>query len=169
VTPEQAVELARFAPTAVRRVGLFVEPTEEELEAALAVVPLDILQLYTSAERAAALGARFGKPVWRGVSVAAQADLPVDAEGVDAFLLDAKPSPASTRPGGNAMRFDWSLIAGWSAPAPWVLAGGLDPDNVAEAVAATGAETVDVSSGVESAPGRKDPARIRAFVAAAKR
>ncbi len=98
----------------------------------------------------------------------AAADLPGAADGADALLLDAKPSPAATRPGGNARAFDWSLLAGWSAPAPWVLAGGLTPGNVAEAVRITGAATVDVSSGVERAPGEKDPALIRAFIAAAR-
>ena len=152
----------------MKRVGLFVEPSEAEIAAALAAAALDILQLYTSAERMP----RAPRPV-RPAGLARRrhrvpADLPTTAEGADALLLDAKPAPDATRPGGNALRFDWSLIADWAAPAPWILAGGLTADNVAEAIRATGATIVDVSSGVESAPGRKDPALIRAFLAAAK-
>ena len=145
-----------------------MDPSEAEIAAALAAVPLDILQLYTRAGRAAALRARFGLPVWRAVGVATAGRLPATAEGADALLLEPgrrrrhaarrQRAPAST---GRCSR-------GWAAPAPWVLAGGLTPANVAEAIRATGAATVDVSSGVESAPGRKDPALIRAFIAAAK-
>lgn len=168
VSPARAAQLAAAVPAGVKRVGLFVDPSEAEIAAALAAVPLDILQLNTSAGRAAALRARFGLPVWRAAGIASRADLPATAEGADALLLDATPAPGATRPGGNAARFDWSLLAGWAAPAPWILAGGLTPANVAEAIRATGAAIVDVSSGVESAPGRKDPALIRAFLAAAK-
>ncbi|HEY6432679.1 MAG TPA: N-(5'-phosphoribosyl)anthranilate isomerase, partial [Acetobacteraceae bacterium] len=82
-------------------------------------------------------------------------------------VIEAKPPELATRPGGNAARFDWSVLCGWRAPIPWTLAGGLSPDNVAGAIRATGASAVDVSSGVERAPGIKDPALIRAFVAAA--
>ena len=95
-------------------------------------------------------------------------DLPRDDRGADRLLLEAKPPPEATRPGGNAVSFDWSLLKGWQAPAPWILAGGLTPDNVAEAIRVSGAPAVDVSSGVESERGRKDPALIRAFIAAAR-
>jgi phosphoribosylanthranilate isomerase len=98
----------------------------------------------------------------------ARSDLPPDAGGADALLLDAKPPKGATRPGGNAVAFDWSLLAGWTAPYPWILAGGLTPDNVADAIAVTGAPCVDVSSGVEVGPGRKCPALIRGFVAAVR-
>ena len=101
------------------------------------------------------------------MEIATATDLPTAAPGIDALLLDAKPPADATRPGGNARQFDWSLLAGWHAPAPWLLAGGLTPANVAAAIRATGAEAVDVSSGVESTPGVKDAARIAAFVAAA--
>ena len=100
--------------------------------------------------------------------VAAAADLPAGAGGADRLLVEAKPPPGATRPGGNAVRFDWSLLRGWSAPAPWILAGGLTSDNVAEAIHVTGASAVDVSSGVENARGVKDPALIRAFIANAR-
>jgi phosphoribosylanthranilate isomerase len=95
-------------------------------------------------------------------------DLPRDALGADVLLLEAKPPPEASRPGGNAVSFDWSLLRGWQAPVPWILAGGLTPDNVVSAIHASGATAVDVSSGVERRRGVKDPALIRAFIANAK-
>ncbi len=167
VTPAEAARLAAHAPPGPRRVGLFVAPGDDEIAAALAALPLDILQIHaTPAARAAEIRARFGRPVWRAVPVASPADLPHDAGGADALLLDAPAPPSATRPGGNANCFDWSLLAGWRAPGEWVLAGGLTPANVAAAVQATGAKIVDVSSGVEGSPGVKDPALIRRFLAA---
>jgi phosphoribosylanthranilate isomerase len=145
------------------RVGLFVGPTAAAIEAVLAAIPLDVLQVYGPVD-VPALRARFGLPVWHAIGVDAAADLPREAGGADALVLEAKPPPAATRPGGNATRFDWSLLRDWTAPAPWVLAGGLTPDNVTEAIRATGATTVDVSSGVEIARGVKDPALIRQFI-----
>ena len=168
VTPAQAATLAARHPDGPLRVGLFVDPAEAEVAAALAALRLDILQLYTAPERVAALRARFGVPVWRAVGVAVAADLPAEAGGADALLIEAKPPPGATRPGGNAARIDWALLRGWAAPAPWILAGGLTPDNVAAAIRASGAPAVDVSSGVETAPGVKDPALIHAFVRAAR-
>jgi phosphoribosylanthranilate isomerase len=168
VTPAEAAALSARHPGRAGRVGLFVDPDPAQIAAVLDALPLDALQIYAPAARAAALRARFGVPVWRAVGIAGAADLPNTAAGADALLLEAKAPKDATRPGGNARRFEWSALRGWSAPAPWILAGGLDPDNVAEAIAATGAAVVDVSSGVESAPGRKDPALIRRFVLAAK-
>jgi phosphoribosylanthranilate isomerase len=168
VTPAQAAALSARHPGGAGRVGLFVDPDPAQIDAALAALPLDALQIYASAARAADLRAQFGVPVWHGVGVAGPTDLPTAAAGVDALLLDAKPAKDATRPGGNAHRFDWAALRGWRAPAPWVLAGGLDPDNVADAIAATAASAVDVSSGVESAPGRKDPALIHRFIARAR-
>jgi phosphoribosylanthranilate isomerase len=110
------------------------------------------------------LRARFGKPVWRPAGISQASDLPATMGSADALLLEARPPPAATRPGGNAVSFNWSLLRGWNAPGPWVLAGGLTPDNVSAAIAETGATTVDTSSGVESARGVKDPALIRAFI-----
>jgi phosphoribosylanthranilate isomerase len=100
--------------------------------------------------------------------VATAADLPVAPGAADRLLIEGKPPPDATRPGGNAVRFDWSLLRGWHAPVPWILAGGLTADNVAEAVRITGAWAVDVSSGVELTRGVKDPALIRAFIANAR-
>jgi len=167
VTPARAAELGA-RPGVPATVGLFVQPTDAEIEATLAMVSLDILQLYTDAPRAAAIRARFARPVWRPVGVATAADLPREADGVDAWLIEAKPPPGATRPGGNAALFDWTILAGWRASRPWLLAGGLTPDNVAEAIRATAAPAVDVASGVEREKGRKDPALIAAFAAAVR-
>jgi phosphoribosylanthranilate isomerase len=168
VTPAQAAALSSRHAGGPRRVGLFVAPEADEVAAVLAVLKLDALQLYVPAERAAELGAHFGLPVWRAVGIAARADLPHDAGGADRLLIEAKAPAEARHPGGNAVAFDWSLLSGWTAPCPWVLAGGLTPGNVATAIRATGAPAVDVSSGVERAPGVKDPALIRAFIAAAR-
>ena len=167
VTPVQAASLSARHKGGPLRVGLFVDPTDAAIGAAMNAVRLDILQVYGACD-AAALRARFGVSVWRPVGIETAADLPRDAGGADALLLEARPPPAATRPGGNAATFDWSLLRDWRPPAPWVLAGGLTPDNVAAAVRATGATIVDVSSGVERARGVKDVALIRAFIANAR-
>ncbi len=164
VTPARAKELAARHKDALPRVGLFVNPTEAIIAEVLADVPLDILQLYGARDALPALRARFGRPVWRPVGVAAAEDLPSGLEGADALLVEAKPPADATHPGGNAVRFDWTLPRNWHAPGPWLLAGGLDPGNVAEAIRLSGAEAVDVSSGVESAKGVKDPTLIQAFI-----
>ena len=160
----EAAALSARCPGGPLRVGLFVDPTEDQIAAVLAAMHLDILQVYGQCPPIAALRARFGRPIWRPVAIDGAADLPANDHGADCLLLEAKPPPAATRPGGNAISFDWNLLRGWVAPAPWVLAGGLTPDNVAAAIRATGATAVDVSSGVESVRGRKDPALIRAFI-----
>lgn len=167
VTPAQAAALSARHPEGPQRVGLFVDPTEAMIASVLDTMSLDILQLYGPFDPQA-LRARFGVTIWRAVGVDSATDLPRDAGDADALLLEAKPPPDATRPGGNAALFDWSLLRGWSAPAPWVLAGGLTPANVAAAVRVTGAEAVDVSSGVERSRGVKDPALIRAFIANAR-
>ena len=167
VTPQRAAELAA-RPGLPTLVGLFVKPEDAEIAAVLAAVKLDVLQVYVDAPRAADIRARFGLPVWRAVGVSATTDLPRDPGGVDGFVIEAKAPPGATRPGGNAVTFDWSILAGWQAPAPWLLAGGLGPDNVAEAIRATGATAVDVASGVEREKGIKDPALVAAFARAAR-
>jgi phosphoribosylanthranilate isomerase len=172
VTPEQAARLSLRVPPpdagGPGRVGLFVDPTDQEIIEALRAVPLDALQLYSDALRTAELRARFGIAVWRAVGISERADAPDALAGADALVLEARAPADAARPGGNARSFDWSLLAGWRAPGPWILAGGLDPANVAEAVRVSAAAAVDVSSGVERAPGVKDRALIRAFVAAAR-
>ncbi|MDE2517023.1 MAG: phosphoribosylanthranilate isomerase [Rhodospirillales bacterium] len=172
ILPAQAAALSARAPGPQAggplRAGLFVDPDAAMIAATLAEVKLDILQIYAPLARAAALAASFGLPFWHPTGVSGRDDLPRDAGSAAALLIETKAPKQATRPGGNGAMFDWRLLRGWTAPAPWLLAGGLTPDNVAEAIAVTGAAGVDVSSGVEAAPGRKDPARIRAFIAAAK-
>lgn len=165
VTPVRAAALAGGVPSSV---GLFVAPTDDDVAAVLAAVPLSVLQIYDGPDRCAALRARFGVPVWRAVGIATAADLPAAAGGVDGFVIEAGPPEGATRPGGNAVAFDWSILRGWRAPLPWILAGGLTSGNVAAAIRATAAPAVDVSSGVERSRGKKDPEMIRAFVAAAR-
>lgn len=155
------------ADARVPRVGLFVVPEPETIEAVLKVQDLEVLQIYAGAAECRAMRARFGVKVWRAVGVSDAADLPRDDEGLDGFVIESKPPQGADRPGGNATAFDWAVMRGWRAPAPWLLAGGLTPANVAAAVRASGAAAVDVSSGVESAPGEKSVPLIRDFVAAA--
>lgn len=173
VTFSQAAELAKVSPEGVTKVALTVNADDEFLTEMLSIVPVDILQLHgsESVERVAEVKARFGLPVMKAVGVAKESDLPaLDAYSAvaDQLLVDAKPPKGSALPGGNAVAFDWRLIAGRKWTVPWMLAGGLTPDNVAEAIRLTGAKMVDVSSGVESAPGIKDLDKIAAFVRAAK-
>ncbi|WP_134726595.1 phosphoribosylanthranilate isomerase [Paracoccus luteus] len=167
-----AAALAALAPVGMARVGLFVNPDDATLDATLAQVPLDIVQLHgaETPARVAEVKARTGLPVMKAVGIAGPADLDAlwdYALAADLLLVDAKPAPGADLPGGNGLAFDWRLLAGRRMLKPWMLAGGLTPGNVAEAIRLTGAPAVDVSSGVESAPGVKDPGLIRAFVAAA--
>ena len=162
-----AATLSRQLRGRVPVVGLFVDPTEDDIARVLAETRLDILQLYADPDRAVRLRERFGLPVWLARGVAEAADLPVWV-GLDGLVIEAKPPAASDRPGGNGARFDWSILRGWKAPSPWLLAGGLTPDNVGAAVRASAAVAVDVSSGVERASGEKDPDLIRAFIGAAR-
>jgi phosphoribosylanthranilate isomerase len=168
VTPNAAAILSARMAGGPSRVGLFVEPDLAAITAVLDTVKLDILQIYGVADSLAGIRARFGVPVWRPVGIDSGADLPTGSLGADRLLLEAKPPPGADRPGGNATTFDWSVLRAWAAPIPWMLAGGLTPDNVASAILQTGAVAVDVSSGVERAKGVKDPALIRAFISAAK-
>lgn len=168
VRPEQAATLARRHPDGPRPVGLFVDPTDDEVAAVLDRVALAAIQLHAPAERARAIGARFGIPVWHAVGVTDASDLPHAAPGLHRLLLDHKAPPGAALPGGNATPFDWSVLRGWSAPAPWMLAGGLTPATVGAAIRVSGALAVDVSSGVEQERGVKDAALIHAFVAAVR-
>lgn len=168
----QAVGLAASVPMGVARVGLFVNPDDAMLQQVLADVPLDMIQLHglESPARVAEVKALTGLPVIKAVGVATASDLePLWDYGLaaDMLLVDAKPSPDAELPGGNGLAFDWRLLVGRRWLKPWLLAGGLTPLNVAEAIRLTGAQAVDVSSGVESAPGVKDARLIREFIAAA--
>jgi phosphoribosylanthranilate isomerase len=168
VTPSQAAALSARMHGGPKRVGLFVGAREQDIRAALEAVPLDILQIYAEAPQIEAIRKRFALPVWRSVGIAGTADLPRPDEAADGFVAEAKAPAGATRPGGNATQADWKLLAAWNTSKFWLLAGGLTPDNVALALATTGAPGADVSSGVESAPGVKSPALIRRFIKAAK-
>lgn len=172
VTLAEARELALAAPPGLAKVALTVDADDAALDAIVDSVPLDMLQLHghESPDRVAAVRARYGLPVMKAVGVADEGDLAAifDYSTVaDQLLIDAKPPRNAALPGGNGLSFDWRLVAQRRWLRPWMLAGGLTPENVAEAIRLTNARQVDVSSGVESAPGVKDPARIAAFVAAA--
>ncbi|MFC6639043.1 phosphoribosylanthranilate isomerase [Sulfitobacter sp. JBTF-M27] len=172
VTPEKAAELAALTPEGICKVALVVNPTDAELDALTAVVPIDMLQLHGSEtpERVAEIKARYGLPVMKAVGVGGPEDLAaLDAYGrvADQLLVDTKPPKGADLPGGNGLAFDWTLIAGRRWPVPWMLAGGLTSETVAEAIRVTGARQVDVSSAVESAPGVKDAALIQGFCRAA--
>ncbi|MGR3623357.1 phosphoribosylanthranilate isomerase [Pseudophaeobacter sp.] len=173
VSIQQATALALEVPVGLCKVALTVNADDATLDAITEAVPLDMLQLHGSESpaRVAEVKARYGLPVMKAIGVADAADLPqIDlySEVADQLLIDAKPPKDAVLPGGNGLAFDWRLLAGrkyWQRP--WMLAGGLTPDNVAEAIRMTGARQVDVSSGVESTPGQKDAALIAKFAAAA--
>lgn len=172
VTPAEAAALALPVPPGVAKVGLVVDADDGLLDAITAQVPLDMIQLHGSESpaRVQAVRARFGLPVMKAVGIAGPGDLEdlaAQARVADQILVDAKVPKDAALPGGNGLSFDWRLLAGRRWPVPWMLAGGLTAANVGEAAGLTGARQVDVSSGVESAPGVKDPALIRAFLAAA--
>lgn len=169
----EARELALAAPVGLAKVALTVDADDATLDAIVEAMPLDMLQLHghESPERVAEVRARYGLPVMKALGVADEGDLPAILEyslAADQILIDAKPPKGADLPGGNGLAFDWRLISGRHWLRPWMLAGGLTADNIAEAVRLTGARQVDVSSGVESAPGVKDPARIAAFLKAAR-
>lgn len=174
VSFEQARALAVAAPVGLAKVGLVVNVDDSFLDALVEAVPLDMLQLHgvETPERVADVRARYGLPVMKAVGIAEAADLAaIDAyEAVaDQILIDAKAPKDAVLPGGNGLTFDWRLLAGrkyWRKP--WMLAGGLTPENAAEAVRMTGARQIDVASGVETAPGEKSADLIRAFVEAAR-
>lgn len=169
ITIPAARELALAAPLGLAKVALVVNPSDAELDAITGTVPLDMLQLHgrETPERVTEVKARYGLPVMKAVGIADGDDLPKLESyfGVaDQILVDAKPPKGGELPGGNGLSFDWRLIAGRRWPCPWMLAGGLTPENVAEAVKMTGAKQVDVSSGVEDASGQKNAELIQKFV-----
>lgn len=171
---QQARDLAVDVPPGVAKVALVVDADDAFLDDISARVPLDMFQLHGSEtpERVAEVRARTGLPVMKAIGIADADDLAkIDlyAGVADQLLIDAKPPRNADVPGGNGLSFDWRLIANRRWTLPWMLAGGLTPGNVGEALALTGARQVDVSSGVESAPGVKDAGLIRAFIEAACR
>ena len=171
VTPAQAAALAALLPDGVIKVGLFVEPDDATLETTLAGTPIDLIQLHGAEPpaRVAEVRRRTRLPVMKAIKVATRADLETARayeEAADRLLFDAKTpeSVAGALPGGMGAAFDWHLLEGRAWRRPWMLSGGLDAGNLAEAVRISGASAVDVSSGVEDSPGHKDPAAIAAFL-----
>ncbi len=172
LTVEAAAALAVDVPPGVCKVALVVDASDDQLDNILARVPIDMLQLHgaETPARVAEIKARYGLPVMKAVGVRDAEDLvALDAYAavVDQLLVDAKPPREAVLPGGNGLAFDWKLISGRRWPVPWMLAGGLSPENVGAAIAMTGAVQVDVSSGVETAPGAKDRGLINRFCQAA--
>jgi len=168
LTPQRLGLLGPKVPPAVRRVAILVDPDDALVETLVETRALDALQLHGKEppERVAQLKARTGLAIWKVISVRTATDLAAGksyAGAADFLLYDAKTPDGAAMPGGMGMRFDWTLLAGHRPALPWGLSGGLDPDNVAEAIRITGAPLVDVSSGVESTPGVKDMDKIAAF------
>lgn len=167
---DRAAALAADVPDDVAKVGVFVDPDDDWLAATVAAAGLDIVQLHghESPARVAEVRSRFSVRVMKALRIAVAEDLaPLDdhAAVADLILFDGKPPPdPDAIPGGNGLAFDWRLLAGLRLDLPWLLAGGLDADNLADAVETTGARLVDVSSGIEIRPGIKDPAKLRAFL-----
>jgi phosphoribosylanthranilate isomerase len=174
VSPDQAARLSAQIAGRAKIVGLFVDATPEAIDRVRAQLTLDILQLHGDEHPALVSRLRMtnGLEVWKAVPVRTAADLKLASEyrgAADLVLYDAKPPAGSDLPGGNGLRFDWELLRGHAHPLPWALSGGLDAGNLAEAVRITGAPLLDVSSGVESAPGVKNVDKIAAFLQAAGR
>lgn len=172
IPPDRAAALVARTPLGIGTVGVLVDPDDDLLGRAVAT-GLTALQLHGSEtpERVAAIRRRYGLETWKAVPVRTRADLAAAETyrgAADRILYDAK-TPPGTLPGGMGLRFDWRLLEGFAHSLPWALSGGLDAGNVAEAIQQTGAPIVDVSSGVESAPGAKDVDKIAAFLQAAGR
>jgi phosphoribosylanthranilate isomerase len=174
ISPAAAVRLCAPVPQAITRVALFVDADDETIAAVLDTVPIDILQFHgtETPARVAAAKARFGRPVMKALAIAGTDDARRATQYedfADLLLFDAKPPQrAGALPGGNGLAFDWGLVAGHPWRLPWMLSGGLTAELLADAVQVSGAPCVDVSSGVETHPGHKDPAKISAFLAAAR-
>ena len=172
VTPDQAAALAARVQGKAKIVGLFVDPSADHIESVRAQVRLDVIQLHGDEQPAVVSRVRMtsGLEVWKALPVRTAADLNEAQKyrgAASLVLYDAKPPAGSDLPGGNGLRFDWELLRGHQHPLPWALSGGLDARNIAEAVRITNALLLDVSSGVESAPGIKDVDKIAAFLKAA--
>ncbi|EUK17746.1 phosphoribosylanthranilate isomerase [Commensalibacter papalotli (ex Servin-Garciduenas et al. 2014)] len=163
ITLDQARQLPDYKNHGLLKVGLFVKPTLDDIAKVLDHVHLDILQLYTSTQMIKTIRNHFGLPVWLAQGIRTVCDLP-DNYDVDGLVIEAPSHQSDLHPGGNGRTFDWQLTSGWQAPRPWLLAGGLTPTNVTQAIKQSGARAVDVSSGVERQKGEKDHALIREFV-----
>ncbi|WP_243369408.1 phosphoribosylanthranilate isomerase [Microvirga solisilvae] len=174
VTLDLGHRLSLQAKGRAQRVVLFVDPSDEDIAQAVEAINPDLIQLHgsESPERVAEIRSMAGRPVMKAFGIAEKSDLQAltpYAETSEHLLLDAKPPrTAQGLPGGNGVSFDWKLLNGLDPALPIMLSGGLNPDNVAEAIRLTKPKAVDVSSGVESSPGLKDAAKIKAFVQAAR-
>ena len=172
LTPKEAAELTKGVPEGVIRVGLTVDADDALLAEIASVAKVDMVQLHgaETPARTNEVRERFGLPVIKVLAVQGPDDL-VAAEAyqgvADRLMFDAKPPEDASRPGGNARTFDWRVLKNQTFALPWLLAGGLTAENLTEAVKTSGAVAVDVSSGVEDAPGVKNVDKIRAFLAAA--
>lgn len=169
---DAAAAIMAPVPASVTRVALVVDP-DDALLRSIAELPVDMIQLHGSetAERVAEVRRITGLPVMKVIGIRTREDLPrIDEYSAvaDQLMVDAKPPKDAVLPGGNGIQFDWTLIANREWPVPWMLAGGLTPLNVAEAIRLTGARQVDVASGVERSPGVKDAAKVKAFVTSAR-
>lgn len=168
---DAARHLATGMPLSLTAVALLVDPSDDELRAAVEAIAADAVQLHgqETPERVAAVKALTGLDVIKALPVSSRADIAAARayKAADRFLFDARPPAGADRPGGNGAAFDWTLLAGADISRPWILSGGLTPENVVQAIEATGAPGVDVSSGVESAPGVKDFGKLSAFIGAA--
>lgn len=172
LTLAQAAQFSERADGRIGRVGVFVDSGDSFISEVLAAVKLDAIQLHgkETPKRAAQIRTRFGLPVWKALPIAIREDVAhanTYAGAADLVLFDAK-TPPGTLPGGMGLAFDWRLVVGWQSAVAWGIAGGLTPDNVAEAARLTSAPLLDTSSGIESAPGIKDVDRIAAFAYAAR-
>lgn len=172
LTADAAAMLAARVPAHVKIVGLFVDPSADDIARVRQLVRLDVIQLHGSEppETVARIRTTTGLKVWKAIPVRTARDLGAADRyrgAASLVLYDAKPPAGSNLPGGNGLRFDWELLRGHRHPLPWALSGGLDANNIADAVRITGAPLIDVSSGVESAPGVKDMDKIAAFLKAA--
>ena len=173
LTPTEASVLTARVPSDVRRIGLFVDPTDEEISKVMDKNRFDMVQLHgeETPQRVLDIKELIGLPVMKVLKISCIQDLNTTSEYecvTDWFLFDAF-SPKDIKgalPGGNALSFDWSILSGVDISQPWVLAGGLNPENVKEAMQTSGARVVDVSSGVEDRPGVKSIVKIRTFIEA---
>jgi phosphoribosylanthranilate isomerase len=173
LTLKQGAALARQVAGRAEVVALTVDMSDDELDAVVDAVRPDWLQLHggEGLERVATIRKLTGRQVMKALPISDGTDLPLAeryAKVADRLLLDARPPRGATRPGGLGMPFDWTIVAGFDPDVPWLLSGGLRPGNVAAALRISGASGVDVSSGVETAPGAKSPDLIRAFIANAR-
>jgi len=170
LSPDVARRLADATPATVQKVGLFVDATDVAMASVCETVPLDFLQLHgeETPERVAAIREKFALPVIKAIRLGAASDVTramAYLEVADRLLFDAR-GPVGSLPGGRGRAFEWEWLLGREWPMPWLLSGGLNASNVAQAVRLSGARAVDVSSGVEDRPGHKDPRRIAEFLSA---